>query len=83
MLKYITPLVELEFGIDISDPSVQIILTEEHLEELLKNKQLVQGGTLFIHPDVFLDSNEEEKLTQLNITLQEIPDYFFGKELWS
>ena len=83
LLKYITPLVELEFGVDISDPSVQIILTEEHLEDLLKNEKLVQGATLFIHPDVFLDSTEEEKLNQLNITLQEIPDYFFGKELWS
>ena len=83
LLKYITPLVELEFGVDISDPSVQIILTERHLEELLRNEKLVQGATLFIHPDVFLDSTEEEKLNQLNITLQEIPDYFFGKELWS
>lgn len=83
LLNYITPLVELEFGIDISTPSVQIILTEGHLEDLLKNEKLVQGATLFIHPDVFLDSKEKEKLTQLNITLQEIPDYFFGKELWS
>ena len=40
LLNYITPLVELEFGIDISNPSVQIILTEEHLEALLQNQAL-------------------------------------------
>lgn len=83
LLKYITPLVELEFGIDISNPSVQIILTEEHLEELLQNQELHEGATLFIHPDVFLDTKEQEQLSELQISLQEIPDYFFGKELWS
>ncbi|MFP7776733.1 site-specific DNA-methyltransferase [Streptococcus dysgalactiae] len=83
LLNYITPLVELEFGIDISNPSVQIILTEEHLEELLQNHELQAGATLFIHPDVFLDTKEQEQLSELQITLQEIPDYFFGKELWS
>ena len=83
LLKYITPLVELEFGIDISNPSVQIILTEEHLEALLQNHELQAGATLFIHPDVFLETKEQEQLSELQITLQEIPDYFFGKELWS
>lgn len=83
LLKYITPLVELEFGIDISNPSVQIILTEEHLKALLQNQELQAGVTLFIHPDVFLDTKEQEQLSELYITLQEIPDYFFGKELWS
>lgn len=45
LLNYITPLVELEFGIDISNPSVQIILTEEHLEALLQNHELQAGAT--------------------------------------
>ncbi|MBJ8349991.1 site-specific DNA-methyltransferase [Streptococcus zalophi] len=83
LLNYITTLVELEFGIDISNPSVEIILTEEHLERLLEEEQLKQGATLFIHPDVFIDTKEQEAISRLNITLQEIPDYFFGKELWS
>lgn len=83
LLKYVTPLVELEFGIDISNPSVQIILTEEHLEALLQNQEIKEGASIFIHPDVFLDTKEQEQLSELKITLQEIPDYFFGKELWS
>ena len=82
LLKYVTPLVELEFGVDISNPSVQVILTEERLEELLQNNELKEKTTIFIHPDVFLDSKEQKQLEKLDITLQEIPDYFFGKELW-
>ena len=83
LLNYITPLVELEFGIDISNPSVQIILTEEHLADLIKEGKLEKDSTLFIHSEVFLDSKEEAILSQLNISRQVIPDYYFGKELWS
>ena len=83
LLNYITPLVELEFGIDISNPSVQIILTEEHLANLIKEGKLEKDSTLFIHSEVFLDSKEEDVLSNLNISRQVIPDYYFGKELWS
>lgn len=83
LLKYITPLVELEFGIDISNPSVQIILSEEQLKNLIDNNKLQKESTLYIHPDVFFDSKDKQVITDLNITIQNIPDYFFGKELWS
>jgi hypothetical protein len=83
LLNYIAPLVELEFGIDISNPSVQIILTEEHLAELIKEGKLEKDSTLFMHSEVFLDSTEEAVLSKLNISRQVIPDYYFGKELWS
>lgn len=82
LLNYITPLVELEFGIDISNPSVQIILTEEHLRDLIKENKIERDSTVFIHPGVFLDSREEALLSELNISLQEIPNYYFGKDLW-
>ena len=83
LLKYITPLVELEFGIDISNPSVQIILSEEQLEELVNEEKLGMGVTLYIHPDVFLDTKEENLISKNKITMQMIPDYFFRKELLS
>ena len=83
LLDYIAPLVELEFGIDISNPSVQIVLTEEHLADLIKEGKLEKNSTLFIHSEVFLDSKEEAVLSKLNISRQVIPDYYFGKELWS
>lgn len=83
LLKYVTPLVELEFGIDISNPSVQIILNEEQLKDLINNNKLQKESTLYIHPDVFFDSKDKQVITDFNITIQNIPDYFFGKELWS
>lgn len=82
LLNYITPLVELEFGIDISNPSVQIILTEEQLGKLIKEGKLEKDSTLFLHPTVLLNNKEAELLSKLNVTKQIIPDYYFGKDLW-
>ncbi|MFN0310927.1 site-specific DNA-methyltransferase [Enterococcus thailandicus] len=83
LLKYVTPLVELEFGIDITNPKVQIVLNEEQLELLINNKQLISDSTLFIHPDVFRDAEQNQILQDLQIKVQEIPNYFFGTELWT
>ncbi|MDG4587011.1 DNA methyltransferase [Enterococcus lactis] len=83
LLKYVTPLVELEFGIDITNPKVQIVLNEEQLESLIDNKQLISNSTIFMHPDVFRDDKQNQILQDLQIKVQEIPNYFFGTELWA
>ena len=83
LLKYITPLAELEFAIDIINPKVQIVLNEDQLESLIDNNELISNSTLFMHPDVFRDTEQNQILTELQIKVQEIPNYFFGKEMWS
>lgn len=83
LLKYITPLVELEFAIDIENPKVQIVLNEEQLETLIDNNHLISDSTLFMHPDVFRDAEQNQVLVDLQIKVQEIPNYFFGTELWA
>ena len=82
LLNYVTPLVELEFGVDISNPKVQVILSEEQLDNM-KESDFIENSTLFIHPEVFFDSKQERILREKNITKQEIPDYYFGKDIWS
>lgn len=83
LLKYITPLVELEFGIDITNPKIQIVLNEEQLESLIDNEELISNSTIFMHPDVFRDDKQNQTLQDLQIKVQEIPNYFFGSELWA
>lgn len=83
LLKYVTPLVELEFGIDISNPSVQIIITEDQFKDLIQTGNLVKDSTIYLHPNVFLDAKEKQLLNDMGISTREIPDYFFGKDLWS
>ncbi|ALJ31178.1 hypothetical protein APS55_02565 [Apilactobacillus kunkeei] len=83
LIEYVAPLVELEFGVDVSNPGIQIILEEEQLDDLLNENKIVQNSTIFIVPDVFLDNNQKIKLMNLNVTINEIPNYFFGKDMWS
>ena len=82
LLNYVTPLVELEFGVDISNPKVQVILSEYQLDKM-DETDFVDNSTLFIHPDIFFDANQKRILRDKNITIQEIPNYYFGKDIWS
>ena len=82
LLNYVTPLVELEFGVDISNPKVQVILSEDQLDEM-NESDFMENSTLFFHPEIFFDAEQERILRDKNITKQEIPNYYFGKEMWS
>ncbi|NYS33639.1 site-specific DNA-methyltransferase [Streptococcus danieliae] len=82
LLKYITPLVELEFGVAISNPQVQVILSEEQLDAM-DESDFVENSTLFFHPEIFFDATQEGILREKKVTKQEIPHYYFGKDLWS
>lgn len=76
LLKYVTPLVELEFGVDILNPKVQIILSEYQLDKI-DESDFVVNSTIFYHPDIFFDTRQEIVLREKNITKQEIPHYYF------
>lgn len=82
LLNYVTPLVELEFGVDISNPKVQVILSEDQLDAMAET-DFIENSTLFIHPEIFFDAKQEQLLREKNIIKQEIPDYYFGKDIWS
>lgn len=82
LLNYVTPLVELEFGVDISNPKVQVILSEDQLDEL-DESDFVENSTIFFHPEIFFDTKQEGILREKNITRQEIPHYYFGRDIWS
>ncbi|WP_303976475.1 site-specific DNA-methyltransferase [Streptococcus danieliae] len=82
LLNYITPLVELEFGVDISNPKVQVILSEDQLDEMAES-DFVENSTLFFHPEIFFDAKQEGIFREKNIKKQEIPHYYFGKDIWS
>ena len=81
LLNYVTPLVELEFGVDITNPKVQVILSEDQLDEM-NESDFMENSTLFIHPEIFFDAEQERILRDKNITKQEIPNYYFGKDMW-
>lgn len=82
LLEYVTPLVELQFGIDIENPKVQIVLQDEQMETIVDKDLLQNESIIFIHPDVFLDNVQKSYINQHQIKIKEIPNYFFGKDMW-
>jgi hypothetical protein len=78
----VTPLVELEFGVDISNPKVQVILSEDQLDKM-DETDFVENSTLFFHPEIFFNAGQEKILRDKNITKQEIPNYYFGEDMWT
>lgn len=76
LLKYITPLVELEFGINITKPKVQVILSEGQLDKM-EESDFIENSTLFINHEIFLDKEYERMFRDKNITKENIPHYYF------
>lgn len=83
LTNYIEPLIELEFGVDVSRHKVEIVMNEEKLESLFESNLISKDEYIFMNPNIFLDSYQKQKLLELNVKVQEIPDYFFGEEVWS
>lgn len=80
LLNYIKEMVELENMCEIDGVNRVLILTEKDLEKWLTS-DISDGAFLYI-PSYILLSRENEKLCQdKNVTLVDIPDYYFLDEL--
>lgn len=80
MLSYISELIQLQYHIDITDESIKLILSEEELDSLSEDS-LRNCKIIFMPSDVFLTSAQEDLFNKLEITLINIPKYYFAEEL--
>lgn len=83
ILNHVIPLVELEFLIDIKNPKIEVVKDDNQLDYLFSKKTPELISHIFIHPDIFLSEYQKQKLIDLDISVVEIPSYYFGKEMWS
>lgn len=83
ILNHVIPLVELEFLADIKNPEIEVIKDYGQLEYLFSKKTLAPTSRIFMHPDIFLNESQKQKLIDLDVSIIEIPSYYFGKEMWS
>ena len=79
LLDYIKELVELENMCEIDGKSRKIILTDEELEDALKETE--ESATLYIPSFVLIDGETRKELSNKNIEIVDIPDYYFMEEL--
>jgi adenine-specific DNA-methyltransferase len=79
MMEHIKELIELENHIEIDGKKVIMLEREEQLTKVLESIQ--DGGKLFIPSGFFLSQIDQAFLDKKDITVIEIPEYYFRNEL--
>lgn len=80
--QYISEMVELENGIDISTEYYKLILSEEALDEFVSNTSAMKKcEKLYISSDILLTEKQERLLKESDIEVNIVPDYYFATEL--
>lgn len=79
ILKHIKELVELENGVNfVNNSSLAILLTENEVEEFIKNKEAVENcKKIYLGHDVLLTGEQESLIEQNKIELNIIPEYYY------
>lgn len=80
--KYIKELVQLENGIDASDNSIQILFTDEEVDNFSKNIDVVNKcKILYVDTNALIADDQMELFENNNITVSYIPEYYFEDEI--
>lgn len=79
LLDHIKEMVQLENAINIDNKHI-LILDEEDADIVLTN-DLSDNLQIYIASDVLLSNNQKQLISQKNITINNIPDYYFNFEL--
>lgn len=82
LLAYVRPLIELQFGVDLNNSAYELALSEEQLDELF-DAGIENKSVIFIRQGVFLSADQQNQITKHNIQVNEIPNYYFGKDMWN
>ena len=79
LLLHIRELVELENGVNfIGNAEIGIVLTEEELDEFIKNVDgFAKCRKLYMGHDLLPSEEQEELLCSRNIEINVIPDYYY------
>lgn len=79
IMKHIRELIELEHAIEIDGSKYIIISDEEQLDEVIT--EIKNCGKLFIKSGIFLTRNHQRLLEEKDVSIIEIPEYYFRDEL--
>ena len=82
LIKYTAELAQLEHGCSLKDGHIQILLSDEDIDEFVKNEaKLSTTKVIYVDNNALLTQEQLDKFEIYNIKINFIPDYYFGKEL--
>ena len=79
IMEHIRELIELEYAIEVDGSKYIIISDEEQLDEVISD--IEDGGKLFVKSGIFLTRNHQRLLEEKDVSIIEIPEYYFREEL--
>ncbi|MBO5348857.1 MAG: hypothetical protein J6A89_03445 [Clostridia bacterium] len=80
--KYIKEMVQLENGKDITHENIQILFSDEDVDEFAKNEELVKKcKIIYLDNNALITEEQIEKFEKNNIKICYIPDYYFEQEI--
>lgn len=79
IMDHIQELIELEHALEIDGRKYIIISDEESLDEVIS--KIKNCGKLFVRSGIFLTRNHQRLLEEKDVSIIEIPEYYFREEL--
>lgn len=79
IMDHIRELIELEHALEIDGRKYIIISDEDKLDNIISD--IEDGGKLFVKSGIFLTRNHQRLLEEKDVSIIEIPEYFFREEL--
>ncbi|MDM0978665.1 site-specific DNA-methyltransferase [Clostridium perfringens] len=82
LLSHIEEMVQLEHGVKIDNSIYKIVFTDEELDRLEKNKNILDNcKVIYISSRVLLTNRQSRLFKRLGILVIPIPEYYFKSEL--
>lgn len=81
LLKYIAPLIELEYACDIDNSTMRIFLEEDEFDEFMAQQEKINLTKVFLASDILLSAVQEQKLAEVKCEIIRIPEYYYRDEL--
>ena len=79
IMDHIRELIELEHALEIDGRKYIIISDEDKLDNIISD--IEDGGKLFVKSGIFLTRNHQRLLEEKDVSIIEIPEYYFREEL--
>lgn len=80
--KYTKEMVQLEHGLDIKNDEVQILFSDEDVDNFTKQDELLKKcKIIYLDNNALITEEQIKKFEENNIKICYIPDYYFEKEI--
>lgn len=82
LLKHIAEMVQLEYGVKLDGNNYVLLMTDEEADTFISNDNAIAiCKAIYVSAAVLLTAEQQRKLSENNVAIYIIPDYYFESEL--